>query len=96
MGDSAPTSDGSSDGSSTSESFDQSSDWHQPNQKPIVTSDSTYSGSTDIQTLSPDTGGAIKECERIQVESFFSGLGTEVRKKNKLKSALNCLRLITY
>lgn len=75
VGDSAPPSE-SSDGS-TSETFEQGSDWHQTDQPQIMTNDSIYSGSSDMH-MSPDTGGAINENERIQVESFFSGLGTEV------------------
>lgn len=76
VGDSAPPSE-SSDGS-TSETFEQGPDWHQTDQQQIMTNDSIYSGSTDMHILSPDTGGAISDNERVQVESFFSGLGTEV------------------
>lgn len=78
VGDSAPPSE-SSDGS-TSETFEHGSDWHQTDQPQIMTNDSIYSGSTDVNMLSPDMGGAINDTERVQVESFFSGLGTEVSK----------------
>lgn len=84
VGDSAPPSE-SSDGS-TSETFEQGSEWHQADQQQIMTNDSIYSGSTDMHMLSPDTGGAISENERIQVESFFSGLGTEVSQNTKKKN----------
>lgn len=76
VGDSAPPSE-SSDGS-TSETFEQGSDWNQSDQSQIHNNDSIYTGSPDMHMLSPDTGGAISENERVQVESFFSGLGTEV------------------
>lgn len=85
VGDSAPPSE-SSDGS-TSETYEHgASDWHQTDhhhhhQTQIMTSDSIYSGSGDSNMLSPDLGGAINENERVQVESFFSGLGTEVSDK---------------
>lgn len=74
VGDSAPPSE-SSDGS-TSETFEQNSDWNQTDQSP--NSEPIYTGSADMHMLSPDTGGAISDNERLQVESFFSGLGTEV------------------
>lgn len=74
VGDSAPPSE-SSDGS-TSETFEHGTDWNQADQAQILNNDSIYTGSPDM--LSPDTGGAISENERVQVESFFSGLGTEV------------------
>ena len=77
VGDSSAPPSESSDGS-TSETFEQGSDWHQTDQPQIMTNDSIYSGSGDMHILSPDTGGAINENERLQVESFFSGLGTEV------------------
>lgn len=77
VGDSSAPPSESSDGS-TSETFEHGSDWHQTEQQQIMTNDSIYSGSTDIHMLSPETGGAISENERLQVESFFSGLGTEV------------------
>lgn len=87
VGDSAPPSE-SSDGS-TSETFEHgSADWHQAadhhhhNATQIMTNDSIYSGSGDAHMLSPDLGGAINDNERVQVESFFSGLGTEVSVKN--------------
>lgn len=76
VGDSAPPSE-SSDGS-TSETFEHGSEWHQTDQPQIMTNDSIYSGSSDGHMLSPDMGGAINDNERVQVESFFSGLGTEV------------------
>lgn len=101
VGDSAPPSE-TSDGS-TSETFEHgSADWHQTtvadhhnhnhlhhhNTTQIMTNDSIYTGSgDDAHMLSPDLGGAINDNERVQVESFFSGLGTEVsvtkRKTNK-------------
>lgn len=83
VGDSAPPSE-SSDGS-TSETFEHGpGDWHPTDnhhhhQTQIMTNDSIYSGSSgDAHMLSPDLGGAINDNERVQVESFFSGLGTEV------------------
>lgn len=79
VGDSAPPSE-SSDGS-TSETYEHgASDWHQTDhhQTQIMTNESIYSGSGDSHMLSPDLGGAINDNERVQVESFFSGLGTEV------------------
>lgn len=77
VGDSAPPSE-SSDGS-TSETFEHASDWHhQTDQPQIIATDSIYTGSPDSHMLSPDNGGAINDNERVQVESFFSGLGTEV------------------
>lgn len=97
VGDSAPPSE-SSDGS-TSETFEHgSADWHQTaadhhnhnhlhHTAQIMTNDSIYSGSgDDAHMLSPDLGGAINDNERVQVESFFSGLGTEVSEK------LSCTR----
>lgn len=48
-----------------------------------MTNDSIYTGSgDDAHMLIPDLGGAINDNERVQVESFFSGLGTEVSVKN--------------
>lgn len=76
VGDSAPPSE-SSDGS-TSETFEHGSDWHQADQPQINVNDSIYTGSPDSHILSADNGGAINDNERVQVESFFSGLGTEV------------------
>lgn len=64
-----------------SESSDEGVDWNQPaHQTNIVVNDSIYTASSDsdMQSLSPDNGGALAESERAQVESFFSGLGTEV------------------
>lgn len=90
VGDSAPPSE-SSDGS-TSETFEQGSDWHQTEQQQIMTNDSIYSGSTDMHMLSPDTGGAISDNERVQVESFFSGLGTEVSSKFQDHIQFNIVR----
>lgn len=99
VGDSAPPSE-TSDGS-TSETFEHgSADWHQTtvadhhnhnhlhhHTTQIMTNDSIYTGSgDDAHMLSPDLGGAINDNERVQVESFFSGLGTEVsvtQTKNK-------------
>lgn len=81
VGDSVPSSESSpsesSDGSTT-ETFEPGSDWHQTEQQQILTNDTIYSGSSDMHMLSPDSGGAISENERIQVESFFSALGTDV------------------
>lgn len=88
VGDSAPPSE-SSDGS-TSETFEQGSDWHQTDQQQIITNDSIYSGSSDMHMLSPDTGGAISDNERVQVESFFSGLGTEVSLNSRSYSFQYC------
>lgn len=76
VGDSAPPSE-SSDGS-TSETFEHGSDWHPTDQPQILNNEPIYTGSPDMHMLSPDTGGAISDNERVQVESFFSGLGTEV------------------
>lgn len=80
VGDSAPPSE-SSDGSA-SETFEQGAiDWHQTNQThQIMATDSLYTGSTDsdMHSLSPDNGGSLSDIERAQVESFFSGLGTDV------------------
>lgn len=76
VGDSAPPSE-SSDGS-TSETFEHGSEWHQTEQPSHMANESIYSGSTDMHMMSPDMGGAISDNERVQVESFFSGLGTEV------------------
>lgn len=39
--------------------------------------------------LSPDLGGAINDNERVQVESFFSGLGTEVSDNHNNNKTLN-------
>lgn len=80
VGDSAPPSE-SSDGS-TSETFEQNSDWNQTDQSP--NSEPIYTGSADMHMLSPDTGGAISDNERLQVESFFSGLGTEVSELKRI------------
>lgn len=84
VGDSAPPSE-SSDGSA-SEAFEQGIDWHQTNQQQIMASESLYTGSTDsdMQSLSPDNGGSLSDIERAQVESFFSGLGTEVSAKTTI------------
>lgn len=78
VGDSAPPSE-SSDGSA-SETFEQGIDWHQTAQAQIMATDSLYTGSSDsdMHSLSPDNGGSLSDIERAQVESFFSGLGTEV------------------
>lgn len=96
VGDSAPPSE-TSDGS-TSETFEHgSADWHQTavadhhnhnhlhhHTAQIMTNDSIYTGSSDdAHMLSPDLGGAINDNERVQVESFFSGLGTEVSVSGK-------------
>lgn len=80
VGDSAPPSE-SSDGSG-SEAFEQGIEhWHQPNQTQLMTNDSLYTASSDsdMHSLSPDNG-ALNDAERAQVESFFSGLGTDVSK----------------
>lgn len=90
VGDSAPPSE-SSDGS-TSETYEHgASDWHQTDhhQTQIMTNDSIYSGSGDSHMSSPDLGGAINDNERVQVESFFSGLGTEVSQTHTLTEKWN-------
>lgn len=64
-----------------SESSDEGVDWNQPtHQANITVNESIYTASSDsdMHSLSPDNGGALTEMERAQVESFFSGLGTEV------------------
>lgn len=74
---------GDSSSAPPSESSDEGVDWNQPtHQTNIIVNDSLYTGSSESDmhslTLSPDNGGALTEMERAQVESFFSGLGTEV------------------
>lgn len=78
VGDSAPPSE-SSDGSA-SETFEQGCDWNHTSRTQIMANDSLYTGSSDsdVHSLSPDNGGSLSDMERAQVESFFSGLGTEV------------------
>lgn len=113
VGDSAPPSE-TSDGS-TSETFEHgSADWHQTtvadhhnhnhlhhHTTQIMTNDSIYTGSgDDAHMLSPDLGGAINDNERVQVESFFSGLGTEVsvtqtNKKQTIPTASTTKTLVT-
>lgn len=79
IGDSAPPSD-SSEGSA-SESFEHGIDWTQQTKTQMHTNDSLFlSGSdSELHSLSPDNSGILSDTERAQVESFFSGLGTEVR-----------------
>lgn len=94
VGDSAPPSE-SSDGS-TSETFEHGSDWHQTEQPQHMANESIYSGSSDMHMMSPDMGGAISDNERVQVESFFSGLGTEVSRaysRPRSTAQLNCKSL---
>lgn len=74
---------GDSSSAPPSESSDEGVDWNQPtHQTNIIVNDSLYTASSDsdMHSLSPDNGGALTEMERAQVESFFSGLGTEVSK----------------
>lgn len=77
IGDSVPPSD-SSEGSG-SESFENVPDWTMD--KSPSTPDALFiSSNSDMNhhSLSPDNSGVLTDNERAQVESFFSGLGTEV------------------
>lgn len=79
IGDSAPPSD-SSEGSA-SESFEHGIDWPQNNKSEIINANNGIflnSPDTELHSLSPDNSGVLTDIERAQVESFFSGLGTEV------------------
>lgn len=78
IGDSAPPSD-SSEGSA-SESFEHGIDWTQQSKTQMHTSNSLFLSGSDpeLHSLSPDNSGILSDIERAQVESFFSGLGTEV------------------
>lgn len=78
IGDSAPPSD-SSEGSA-SESFEHGIDWTQQSKTQMHTNDSLFLSGSDpeLHSLSPDNSGILSDIERAQVESFFSGLGTEV------------------
>lgn len=83
IGDSAPPSD-SSEGSA-SESFEHGIDWTQQTKSQMHTNDSLFLSGSDpeLHSLSPDNSGILSDVERAQVESFFSGLGTEVRFRMK-------------
>lgn len=86
IGDSAPPSD-SSEGSA-SESFEHGIDWTQQTKSQMHTNDSLFLSGSDpeLHSLSPDNSGILSDIERAQVESFFSGLGTEVSSEwNDLK-----------
>lgn len=77
IGDSAPPSD-SSEGSG-SESFENVPEWTlDKNQNPADTLFISSDNDLNHHSLSPDNSGALTDNERAQVESFFSGLGTEV------------------
>lgn len=76
IGDSAPPSD-LSEGSG-SETFEIVPEWsldksHNTNESLYISSDN------ELHSLSPDNSGILSDNERAQVESFFAGLGTEVR-----------------
>lgn len=79
VGDSAPPSD-SSEGSG-SESFENVPEWTlDKNQNPTNALFISSDNDLNHHSLSPDNSGALTDNERAQVESFFSGLGTEVTK----------------
>lgn len=74
VGDSAPPSD-SSEGTA-SETCEINQDWSSIDQQNASTS--LYINSDADDTTSIDNGTIISEPERAQIESFFSGLGTEI------------------
>lgn len=77
IGDSAPPSD-SSEGSG-SESFENVPEWTlDKNQNPTDVLYITNTTDMNNHSANLDNSGILNDNERAQVESFFSGLGTEV------------------
>lgn len=97
VGDSAPPSD-SSEGSG-SETFEIVPDWALDTSSTAASSTHHHpdggsngnglfinadDGEQNLDSMSLENSGILTETERAQVESFFSGLGTEVSSKRRL------------
>lgn len=75
VGDSSVPPSDSSEGSG-SETFENSHEW--TGQTQLHPNDIILNGELEMHSLSPENSGVLNDVERAQIESFFSGLGTEV------------------
>lgn len=75
VGDSSVPPSDSSEGSG-SETFENSHEW--TGQAQLHPNDIILNADLEMHSLSPENSGILNDVERAQIESFFSGLGTEV------------------